>query len=103
MDFFWMNKWQDATWISGGVAVVFAMGALMFYRENVSSEMLLLSASFIWVLMNLTWVLGEDLGYESVLGFARILFAVCLILIIFAIHASRKENKQIDFKRLKIK
>lgn len=103
MDFFWLNKWQHLAWISGGISAMFALNAILFFKNHSKVEILILYASFFWVMMNFSWVLGDDLGLEWILAVARIYFVICLFFTIFAIYISKKENKNFDFKRFKIK
>lgn len=103
MDFCWMSKFQVFAWIFSIIAIVASLGALIFYNNNKKSERLILFAGLLWVMMNTSWMMGEDLEKPWLLVVAKIYFAISIIMIIFAVIVSRKESEKIDFKRLKLK
>lgn len=103
MDFCWMSKMSAFAWFFGILAIISSFSALLLYKDNKKGEKLLLAASWIWVMMNTCWMVGEDLNLLWLLIVAKIYFLMSIIMIIFAAVISKKEENILDFKRLKIK
>lgn len=103
MDFCWMSKFQFFSYVFSTIAIIASVGAIIFYNNNKKSERLILGASWLWIMMNTSWMIGEDYERPWLLILAKIYFIISIIIIIFAVIISKKENEKIDFKRLKLK
>ena len=103
MDFCWMSKYSFLAWALSFFAISFSLGSIFTFVDAKKSEVCLLLAGLYWILMNSAWMWGDDLGKEWLVFVAKIYFLISLLLVIFALISSRKENEPIDFKRLKIK
>lgn len=103
MDFCWMNKYQTTALMLSLLALIFSIMAIVYYDGKKKSEVLILSASFFWVLMNSSWMIGEDSQNTIFTHISTWCFITSILMIVVAIIISRSEGEQIDFKRLKIK
>ena len=103
MDFCWMSKHIYFAYIFSVVAISMSWLALMSYDGCKKSENLILGASWMWVSMNALWMLGDEFGLSWLITIAYVFFAVTIILVVLALIASKKDDDNINFKRLKIK
>lgn len=103
MDFCWSSEYMIPAWIFSIIALFFSIWALLSYSGNSKSEHYLLGASWMWVMMNSTWLWGDDLNIWWFLVLAKIYFVIAAVLIIISFRLARKEGVVVDLKRLKIK
>jgi len=103
MDYCWMVNYMALAWVFSLWALLLSVGALIYYKDNIWNERLLLFASLSWVVMNCTCLWGESCNLTSLLFTSKVFFVITLLLVISAVFVSRKKKEKIDFKRLKIK
>lgn len=103
MDFCWSSEYMIPAWIFSLIALFFSVWALLSYNGNKKSEKYVLAASWMWVMMNSSWLWGDDLNIWWFLLLAKIYFVVAAILIVLSFRIAKKEGNIIDLKRLKIK
>lgn len=103
MDFCWSSEYMIPAWIFSLIALFFSIWALLSYDGNSKSEQYLLGASWMWVMMNSTWLWGDDLNIWWFLVLAKIYFLIAAVLIVLSFRAAKKEGVVVDLKRLKIK
>lgn len=103
MDFCWSSEYMIPAWIFSFIALFFAIWALLSYTGDSKSEYYLLGASWMWVMMNSTWLWGDDLKIWWLLILAKICFLIAIILINLSFRLAKKEGVVLDLKRLKIK
>lgn len=103
MDFCWSSEYMIPAWIFSIIALFFSILALLSYSGKSKSEHYLLGASWMWVMMNSTWLWGDDLNIWWFLVLAKIYFVIAAVLIIISFISAKKEGVVVDLKRLKIK
>ena len=103
MDFCWSSEYMIPAWIFSLIALFFSIWALLSYTGTNKSELYLLAASWMWVMMNSTWLWGDDLNIWWFLILAKVYFVIAAILIIMSFIMAKKEGVMVDLKRLKVK
>ena len=103
MDFCWMSKYVRLASFFSIFAITFSCLSIILYKGNSTSELIILVTSLMWIMMNSFWMSGDELNQDWLISIAKIIFVVSLILVLIAVIVSKKENKSINFNRLKIK
>lgn len=102
-DFLWMNGFLLSAAALTIPVFLLLVGACIRYDGGKKSELLALTASALWFIMNMTWIYS-DIGHkEEYLLCSRITFLIAALFVYMAFRASKKEKEPTDFKRLKIK
>ena len=103
MDFSWMSGYKIMSEVSGFVAIVFLISAFCFFKGRKVSERISYAATFLWAIMNFSWMESEYHHSSLCLSFAKFIFVIASIFVILIVILSRLEKGLPDIKRLKIK
>ncbi len=101
MDFSWMTGHLTFAVVFSCISLICAFCAIFAYNGSRLSERILLIASLMWVVMNSAWMAGE-FQISIMTSISKISFIFAIIFVIVAFFLSKKEDKDIDFKRLKM-
>ena len=103
MDFCWMAEFKNVCWYVTAIPLFFLTASVIFYNKESKSERIVLLSSLSWFLMNMLWMMHDLTENKDwlLLG-AKICFGIAIIFVILAFYFARKENKKIDFRRMKI-
>lgn len=102
-DFIWMCDFKLFAAILTVPTLYLMAGACVKFAGDKKSELLSLTASVFWLLMNSCWIYSEIVERDMYLLSAKISFLFASIFVYLSIRAAKKENKPTNFKRLKIK
>lgn len=103
MDFCWMSDYKVIASISAALACCFLLCAFIFYKSSKWNDFLSYVASFFWCLMNSYWMLSDFLKDESLLVTSKCIFVFTVILSLIILYLNKRENKEVNFTRFKIK
>ncbi len=103
MDFSWSSEYMILAWIFSLSALFFSIWALLSYSGDKKSEEYGLAASWMWIMMNATWLWGDHLNIWWFLVLAKVYFVVTAVLIVLWFRLAKKEGTTVEFNRLKIK
>jgi hypothetical protein len=102
-DFIWMCGFVNIAAILTLPTLFFMIGSCIKFTGNKKSELLSLTASAGWLLMNSCWIYSEITEKETYLLCAKLSFMFASFFVYLSIRAAKKEGQPTDFKRLKIK
>jgi len=102
-DFIWMYGFIKTAAILTIPTFLLLTFACINFRKGKKSELLSLTASEFWFIMNMCWIFSEIVNKENYLLCAKISFLFACIFVYLSFISAKKENVLTDFKRLKIK
>ncbi len=102
-DFIWMCGFIKTAAILAIPTFLLLTTACIECKKAKMSELLSMTASVMWFVMNMCWIFSDITAKEDYMLCAKFSFLFACIFVYLSFRAAKKENGPIDFKRLKLK